>query len=334
MAEEYMTAYHFTKCDKGSREEYINLPVDHGVISMTTGYPLLNANDHRYEGENKNIRGYCSCKVIGQCRPLTPKVWESTAKKHLIEGAPALTENSKLKCMYGGTISFCDPPADVQKKMQEQEDAEKKAQELQEAQENSNSSYMGEDGMGDPMDSDTGEWEDNDRTGTGHADFVKESLKKMIGMGLAPKPEEMTGDYCVATVGANVFGNVSAGVGVIYDRKGNMYDLGEASIGGGVSFAKVQVSVGEGNIPELRAARENKDYINTISGNSIGIDQSNGIQVGISKTVPDGPTGSEIKLSLPNIGMDMGARKVVYIGNLYDKTNYGDVASEIKNLGD
>ena len=130
MAEEYMTAYHFTKCDKGSREEYINLPVDHGVISMTTGYPLLNANDHRYEGENKNIRGYCSCKVIGQCRPLTPKVWESTAKKHLIEGAPALTENSKLKCMYGGTISFCDPPADVQKKMQEQEDAEKKAQEL------------------------------------------------------------------------------------------------------------------------------------------------------------------------------------------------------------
>jgi len=157
MAEEYMTAYHFTKCDKGSREEYINLPVDHGVISMTTGYPLLNANDHRYEGENKNIRGYCSCKVIGQCRPLTPKVWESTAKKHLIEGAPALTENSKLKCMYGGTISFCDPPADVQKKMQEQEDAEKKAQELQEAQENSNSSYMGEDGMGDSMDSDTDE---------------------------------------------------------------------------------------------------------------------------------------------------------------------------------
>lgn len=121
MAEEYMTAYHFTKCDKGSREEYINLPVDHGVISMTTGYPLLNANDHKYEGENKNIRGYCSCKVIGQCRPLTPKVWESTAKQHLIEGAPALTENSKLKCMYGGTISFCDPPADVQKKMQEQE---------------------------------------------------------------------------------------------------------------------------------------------------------------------------------------------------------------------
>ena len=323
-----MTAYHFTKCDKGSREEYINLPVDHGVISMTTGYPLLNANDHRYEGENKNIRGYCSCKVIGQCRPLTPKVWESTAKKHLIEGAPALTENSKLKCMYGGTISFCDPPADVQKKMQEQEDAEKKAQELQEAQENSNSSYMGEDGMGDSMDSDTGEWEDNDRTGTGHADFVKESLKKMIGMGLAPKPEEMTGDYCVATVGANVFGNVSAGVGVMYDCKGNIYDLGEVGVGRGVSFGKVQISVGEGNIPELKKCVDTEDYISTIKGTSIGIDQSNGIQVGISGNWPEGPEGGEVKISLPSIGVNGSVRKVEYIGNLYERTQYDDVLSQ------
>ncbi|SFH94627.1 protein of unknown function [Selenomonas ruminantium] len=325
MAEEYMTAYHFTKCDKGSREEYINLPVDHGVISMTTGYPLLNANDHRYEGENKNIRGYCSCKVIGQCRPLTPKVWESTAKKHLIEGAPALTENSKLKCMYGGTISFCDPPADVQKKMQEQEDAEKKAQELQEAQENSNSSYMGEDGMGVSMDSDTGEWEDNDRTGTGHADFVKESLKKMIGMGLAPKPEEMTGDYCVATVGANVFGNVSAGVGVIYDRKGNIYDLGEVSVGRGLSLGRVQISAGEGNVPVLKNNSSSEKYIDAISGVSVGIDQSNGLQVGISGTLPRGPESSEIKLSVPSIGVNGSLREVVCIGNLYEKTNYENV---------
>ena len=67
-------------------------------------------------------------------------------------------------CMHGGIITFCDPPADVQKKMKEQEEAKKVAQELQEAQENSDSSYMGEDGMGDSMESDTGEREDNDRT--------------------------------------------------------------------------------------------------------------------------------------------------------------------------
>ena len=186
---------------------------------------------------------------------------------------------------------------------------------------------MGEDGMGDSMDSDTGEWEDNDRTGTGHADFVKESLKKMIGMGIAPKPEEMTGDYCVATVGANVFGNVSAVVGVIYDRKGNIYDLGEVGVGRGVSFGKVQVSAGEGDVPVLKSNSSSERYIDAISGVSVGIDQSNGLQVGISGTLPMGPESSEIKLSVPSIGVNGSLREVVCIGNLYEKTDYGQVIS-------
>ncbi|WP_143102179.1 hypothetical protein [Selenomonas sp. GACV-9] len=153
-------------------------------------------------------------------------------------------------------------------------------------------------------------------------------MKKMIGMGIAPKPEEMTGDYCVATVGANVFGNVSAGVGVIYDRKGNIYDLGEVGVGRGVSFGKVQVSAGEGNIPELKNCIDTEDYISTINGTSIGIDQSNGIQVGISGTWPEGPEGGEVKVSLPSIGVNGSIRKVECIGNLYGKTEYDDVLSQ------
>ncbi|SDP60259.1 toxin C-terminal domain-containing protein [Selenomonas ruminantium] len=121
MADEYMTCYHFTQCSFGSREEYINLPVDHGVTAMTTGQPLLNANDHKYEGPERNIHGYRFCQRIGVCKPKTPKVWLKTANKHLIEGAPALTEQSELMCMHGGVITFCGPPADVQAKMKEQE---------------------------------------------------------------------------------------------------------------------------------------------------------------------------------------------------------------------
>lgn len=328
MADEYMTCYHFTKCSFGSREEYINLPVDHGVTAMTTGQPLLNANDHKYEGPERNIHGYRLCKRIGICRPRTPKVWIKTANKHLIEGAPALTEKSELMCMHGGIITFCDPPADVQQKMKEQEEAQKVAQELQEAQENSDSSYMGEDGMGDSMESDTGEWEDNDRTGTGHKELVKEVLNDLIDKRIIPAPENMTGDYCVATVGINLPFNTSAGIGIIYDRMGNIYDLGEVAVSRGKSFSRVQISVGEGSIPVLKKMKTPKQYSDTIAGKSIGIDRSSILQAGFSGTWPNGPEGAEIKISAPNIGVNGSWRKVECIGNLYEKTDYESVLNE------
>ena len=59
----------------------------------------------------------------------------------------------------------------------------------------------------------------------------------------------------------------------------------------------------------------------------MGIDQSNGLQVGISGTLPMGPESSEIKLSVPSIGVNGSLREVVCIGNLYEKTDYGQVIS-------
>ena len=229
--------------------------------------------------------------------------------------------------MHGGIITFCDPPADVQQKMKEQEEAKKVAQELQEAQENSDSSYMGEDGMGDSMESDTGEWEDSDRTGTGHKELVKEVLNDLIDKRIIPAPEDMAGDYCVVTVGLNTPWDVGAGVGIIYDRKGNIYDLCEAAVSFGKSCGPVQFSVGEGWVNGI--GDEKKDYIKGITGWSAGLDKSKIVQGGISKTIVNGPMGEEVKISVPDKGVNIGSRGVVYIGNLYEKTDYDKVLKKI-----
>ncbi|EIW19148.1 DUF4280 domain-containing protein [Pelosinus fermentans] len=93
-----------SKCSKGSSENLLNLPVDHGVAYTPGLEPLLNANDHK-PGQHILKYGFCAATKL-PCSPVTPLAWINVNKKHILEGAPALIEQSKLTCVKGGVISI------------------------------------------------------------------------------------------------------------------------------------------------------------------------------------------------------------------------------------
>lgn len=93
-----------SKCSKGSSENILNLPMDHGVAYTPGLEPLLNANDHK-PGQHILKYGLCA-KTHLPCAPVTPLAWINVNKKHILDGAPALIEQSKLTCVKGGVISI------------------------------------------------------------------------------------------------------------------------------------------------------------------------------------------------------------------------------------
>lgn len=139
----YVTRLALGQCSMGTMTNYLNLPEDHGVIKNDMDHPLMNANDHE-PGKHvihfgrcnsqanpgnsfnlgsallgsllpgstliKNLIGCGGCK----CTPMTFMPWVEKQKEHLLEGAPALTVDSKLMCFYGGEITIL-PPEDAEK---------------------------------------------------------------------------------------------------------------------------------------------------------------------------------------------------------------------------
>lgn len=122
------------KCSCGNQKfkQYLNLPKDHGVLFHDNESPLMNANDHV---ANEHILTFGRCtsmanpngvlgyalasavipimggvlmkKLAGvKCEPMTIVPWINVDEDYLIDGAPALTLESKLPCYYGGIIEI------------------------------------------------------------------------------------------------------------------------------------------------------------------------------------------------------------------------------------
>lgn len=129
------------KCDQGTMENYLNVDTGHGVLY--DGQPVLNANDHI---EHVNLTPFGDCKskaiyiqaqkeilsqmgeglipalgavvkeiflaasfvtsIFKKCEMSTPTRWVSENRDYRIDGAGALTMESKCACRYGGTISI------------------------------------------------------------------------------------------------------------------------------------------------------------------------------------------------------------------------------------
>lgn len=142
---EYVTRLAHMKCSCGTKVNYLNAPEDHGVAFSDGERCFMNANDHE-PGTGKNIVHFGRCKsvfnpgnviamasftalamvpgliflgaslltgeandlLVGicKCNPKTFEPWEFCSDDHFIEGAPALTKESKLSCFYGGIIEF------------------------------------------------------------------------------------------------------------------------------------------------------------------------------------------------------------------------------------
>lgn len=140
----YITRLMKMECSMGTVRNYINVGTDHGVLAggNCDAQPVMNANDHTPENiihfgncnSEKNperalrkglttiLMGPAGCGLMNQleemgavtykCKPNTPRPWINANEDCIIEGAPALTMQSRLACRYGGEIKFVleDPP--------------------------------------------------------------------------------------------------------------------------------------------------------------------------------------------------------------------------------
>ncbi|BAL82535.1 hypothetical protein SELR_08270 [Selenomonas ruminantium subsp. lactilytica TAM6421] len=98
---EYMTDKKKTHCSRGSWSDMVKTK-GHGENNENEQY--LNATDH-WPIKNIFCYGYCRCTGM-MCFPDTPKVWIDVDENALLDGAPRLTEKSRLLCKHGGEISF------------------------------------------------------------------------------------------------------------------------------------------------------------------------------------------------------------------------------------
>ena len=107
---EYMTMGAMIQCTGGTVPLPIMLILNHGVTTSAGKKMLLNANDHI---PMMNIMPFGLCKFkppappgANICIPVTIQAWKKGDLHCIISGAPALTKNSFLPCMMGGTIKF------------------------------------------------------------------------------------------------------------------------------------------------------------------------------------------------------------------------------------
>ena len=124
MATYYIVRGAKMKCDMGSNQRKINLPVSHG--SYVKGNPILNETDSK-PVENISYFGVCNkggdfskedeIVVINQdgavqtgkkCTLEIVGKWKNTKGDTIVEGQPALTTDSIIMCNCGGTITFVE----------------------------------------------------------------------------------------------------------------------------------------------------------------------------------------------------------------------------------
>ena len=134
--EQYVTRLMKAKCNMGTKDfsNYLNLPIDHGVLLHDDDHPLMNVNDHKPE-EHIFTMGKCHSSrnnesnmlqdmLLGAlipgsllikkllsgggcpCKPKTDFPWINEKKHYFIEDGEAITVESKLTCYYGGTITI------------------------------------------------------------------------------------------------------------------------------------------------------------------------------------------------------------------------------------
>ena len=128
----------YAECKHGNMEQFLNLPKDHGVYFQNVDQPLMNANDH--DGGDHILQfGRCTApnnpenwgdtlmskipglkwvdeqidKVQGalgcdgcKCVPIILNSWKDGDEANRLDGAPAVTSDSRLYCLYGGIIKI------------------------------------------------------------------------------------------------------------------------------------------------------------------------------------------------------------------------------------
>ncbi|WP_199884111.1 DUF4280 domain-containing protein [Anaerosinus massiliensis] len=268
-----------SKCSKGSSENYLNLPLDHGMAYTPGLEPLLNANDHK-PGEHILKYGFCSA-TCSLCSPVTPLAWINVNKKHILDGAPALIDQSKLTCVKGGVISIV-MNADSVELGDRNEDVEFEMEGLVVVAEAENPYGF------------------------------KQIVKDAIANGILSDPDTMQGDYKFIEGGLGIGKFVSGAAGIMMDKTGNVYAIVDGSVGYGLG---IPVALGEGVFGNADKSDEEK-YREALEGISYGTTTGAGIQGNVSMGT-SGVVSGEV-LATPGVGKTFGFRFAKYLFNVKD----------------
>lgn len=141
-------------CGTAPKGQYLNIVVDHGVVTGPDQQPVLNTNDHTTDtvigfgnctsDTNPKLqmqKGFLNFLVGGsplnlivkavsgknavdlmsdigliscKCEPDTPQVWQMGDEEHILDGAPVLTKDSVLYCRNGGIITIMEEEKDTE----------------------------------------------------------------------------------------------------------------------------------------------------------------------------------------------------------------------------
>jgi len=102
MGVEYVVRGGLMHCSLGTHDRKINLPVSHG--SYVKGDPVMNKKD---TATGANIPFFGICIKTGEiCLPSVTGDWQNPKEDTLVEGQPAITEESIACCCEGGIITF------------------------------------------------------------------------------------------------------------------------------------------------------------------------------------------------------------------------------------
>jgi hypothetical protein len=273
-----------SKCSKGSSENILNLPVDHGVAYTPGLEPLLNANDHK-PGQHILKYGFCAATKL-PCSPVTPLAWINVNKKHILEGAPALTEQSKLTCVKGGVISVVMNAGSAQ--IDDRNEA-----------------------AADELEAIAAATEAENPYG------FKQVVKDAIANGILPNPDTMQSDYVFIEGGIGIGKFVSGAAGLMMDKTGNVYAIVDGSVGYGLGLP---IAAGRGVFGNADKSDADK-YRAALEGYSYGTTTGAGVQGNVSM----GTTGviSGEVLATPSIGKTFGGRRAWYLFNV-NKDNEAD----------
>jgi len=150
--------------NKRAFEQNLNAKHDHGVYFHDFESPMLNANDHIKDENistfgrcmsNDNPRGYIASMLLISplmgpfirqaigcvCDPVTLVPWVYVDDDYFIDGAPALTIESELPCLWGGSIK-------IVAKREDADSAQATAESEASSSDSANSAEGGEGGEG------------------------------------------------------------------------------------------------------------------------------------------------------------------------------------------
>lgn len=142
------------------------------------------------------------------------------------------------------------------------------------------------------------------------------SVKTAIDLGIISDPSTMQSDYIYGQIGVGIYKNLSASVGFIVDKQGDIYCFEQDSVGAGLS-APINIGYGKGMVNNSWKDRYGDDALHMgISGSSESISGSSIVSCSISSSRIDGAAVTiEIGVET-SVGVSYSKRIAHWVGKI------------------